>query len=188
MIAGGFTATYERLGHAFRSCQEENTVGAFHEWRKRAKYHRYHLELLRGAYPAMIEPWIDEMHRLTDALGDDHDLSVLTARVRAHPQLFEHDEADAIVVLADDRSAVLRRSGVVARRATGCRGSRQRRRPAARLVERHEEPGVGSGVPHSGDSLTRSREYRKDRTIAEAQPRRSHNRFPGVRPHRSYPR
>lgn len=108
VIAGGLTTTYRRFGHAFRSCQEENTAGAFHEWRKRAKYHRYHLELLRGAYPAMVEPWIDEMHRLTDALGDDHDLSVLAARVRAHPQLFENDEADAIVVLAEGRSSVLR--------------------------------------------------------------------------------
>lgn len=109
VIVGGLSKTYERFGIAFRRCREENTVEAFHEWRKRAKYHRYHLELLRSAYPSMIEPWIDEMHRLTDALGDDHDLAVLTARARAQPEFFgDDDEVDAIIVLAEDRSSVLR--------------------------------------------------------------------------------
>lgn len=108
VIADGLIKTYKRQLLAYRRCRHEKTVGAFHEWRKRAKYHRYHLELLRGAYPSMIEPWIGEMHRLTDALGDDHDLSVLAARVRAQPEFFGGDEAAAIIVLAEGRSSVLR--------------------------------------------------------------------------------
>jgi CHAD domain-containing protein len=112
VIAGGFNRTYERMAKAFQRCQAESTAAAFHEWRKRAKYHRYHLELLRSAYPLMTEPWIDEMHRLTDALGEHHDLSVLTARVSAQPELFGPDEADAIVVLAEGRSSILRRQAL----------------------------------------------------------------------------
>lgn len=112
VIASGLTRTYERLGKAFRRCQDESAGSAFHEWRKRAKYHRYHLELLHDVYPSMTEPWIHEMRRLTDALGEDHDLSVLAARVTAQPELFGPDEADAIVVLATGRSLVLRRQAL----------------------------------------------------------------------------
>lgn len=109
VVAGGVAKTYRRLVRAHRRCRSEPTVEAFHEWRKRAKYHRHHLELLRAVYPSLVEPWVDEMHRLTDLLGDDHDIAVLAARVRAHPEFFGgSDEAEAILVLAEGRSAMLR--------------------------------------------------------------------------------
>lgn len=109
VLAGGITATYELLGRAFGRCRSESSAAAFHEWRKCAKHHRYHLELLCGAYPPMIEPWIAEMRRLTDALGEDHDLAVFTSRVEANPELFGGvDTADALIVLAERRSAELR--------------------------------------------------------------------------------
>lgn len=108
-LQGGIAKTYRRFRNAFSRCGDEPTTEAFHEWRKRAKYHRYHLELLRAVYPSMMEPWVDEMHRLTDALGDDHDLAVLTGRVRSEPELFgSEDMADAILVLAEGRGSVLR--------------------------------------------------------------------------------
>lgn len=109
VIERGVVTTCERLGRAYRLCAREYTAEAFHEWRKRAKYHRYHLELLVGAYPAMIEPWVAEMRKLTDALGEDHDLAVFGAGVRSQPGLFGGDDtADSLVALAEDRSAELR--------------------------------------------------------------------------------
>lgn len=109
VLAGGIAATFERLGRAFGRCRSDSSAAAFHEWRKCAKYHRYHLELLCGAYPPMIEPWIAEMRRLTDALGEDHDLAVFSSSVEANPELFGgRDTADALIVLAERRSAELR--------------------------------------------------------------------------------
>lgn len=113
VIAGGLAKTYRRFVDAAQRCRIERSVEGFHEWRKRAKYHRHHLELLRGTYRPLVEPWADEMHRLTDLLGEDHDIAVLAARVRAHPEFFGgSDEADAIIVLAEGRSSMLREAAL----------------------------------------------------------------------------
>lgn len=50
---------------------------AFHEWRKRAKDLRYHLEFLAPLWPGPLTAHAKELHRLTDLLGDEHDLGVL---------------------------------------------------------------------------------------------------------------
>jgi len=49
----------------------------FHEWRKRVKDHWYHCRLLRNIWPEGMSARIDELKRLSDLLGDDHDLAVL---------------------------------------------------------------------------------------------------------------
>ena len=48
-----------------------------HEWRKSVQYLWYQMRLLRKASPSIIEPLIDELDGLADALGDYHDLAVL---------------------------------------------------------------------------------------------------------------
>lgn len=48
----------------------------FHEWRKRVKDHWYHVRLLRNTWPALMKTYAGEMKRLSDLLGDDHDLAV----------------------------------------------------------------------------------------------------------------
>lgn len=54
----------------------------WHDWRKRAKYLRYQAELLSPSNPAVLTAMEEELHRLTDAIGTDHDLAVLTETVR----------------------------------------------------------------------------------------------------------
>ena len=49
----------------------------FHEWRKRAKDHGYHMQLLRPVWPGPVKARCDEADVLSDALGDDHDLAIL---------------------------------------------------------------------------------------------------------------
>jgi len=53
------------------------SVEAFHDWRKRAKYLRYHLRLLRPTWPAVLKRARSQIKTLADRLGDDHDLAVL---------------------------------------------------------------------------------------------------------------
>jgi len=57
--------------------RENPSVESFHEWRKRAKYLRYHLRLLRPAWPRLLKRTRSEVKTLGDLLGDDHDLAVL---------------------------------------------------------------------------------------------------------------
>lgn len=50
---------------------------SLHEWRKRAKASFYHLQLFRPAWPELLDPWIDALDGLQEALGDHHDVTVL---------------------------------------------------------------------------------------------------------------
>ncbi len=76
-IGGGFTRTYDRGREAFRAAYKKNSPEQFHEWRKRVKYHRYHLHLLRDCWRGPINARRDEAKKLSDILGDEHDLTVL---------------------------------------------------------------------------------------------------------------
>ena len=77
MIEDGLLRTYRRGRKALRIAYETPTAENFHEWRKRVKYHWYHLRLLRELWPAPMKPLAAEAKRLADLLGDDHDLAVL---------------------------------------------------------------------------------------------------------------
>lgn len=76
-LAPGLAKTYRRGRKARRKAYGDPSVGRFHAWRKRAKYHRYHVRLLAALWPPLMKPWLDEVHRLTDLLGDAHDMAVL---------------------------------------------------------------------------------------------------------------
>jgi len=73
----GFAKTYERGKTDLTICLKSPTAEHFHEWRKRVKYHWYHIRLLSGAWPRVVKSRAKELKRLGDLLGDDHDLSVL---------------------------------------------------------------------------------------------------------------
>ena len=56
-------------------------VEELHEWRKRVKDLWYHGLLLRNAWAPVVETQAEEAHRLSEILGDDHDLFVLHERL-----------------------------------------------------------------------------------------------------------
>jgi CYTH domain-containing protein/CHAD domain-containing protein len=87
-IADGLDATYRTGRQALRSAQRDLSDEHMHEWRKSVKYLWYQMRLLRDASPSVIEPLIDQLDRLADALGDDHDLAVLVASLDADAARF----------------------------------------------------------------------------------------------------
>ncbi|WP_110674831.1 CHAD domain-containing protein [Salinicola sp. RZ23] len=107
----GLVATYQRLGQAGESAAEEGSVAAFHEWRKRVKYHRYHCELLRPLWRAELTVRAEEAHRLSDLLGEDHDLAMLAAAL---------DDDDMQRLSAERRQAL---GSLVARRRLRLQGA-----------------------------------------------------------------
>jgi CHAD domain-containing protein len=76
-IGRGLKRTFRDGRRACRRAIESPSAEAFHEWRKRVKDHWYHVQMLRNLWPAFTRPYRDEMERLSDALGDRHDLDVL---------------------------------------------------------------------------------------------------------------
>jgi CHAD domain-containing protein len=107
----GFEKTYRRGRKAMRKCEETNDATIWHEWRKRAKYQRYQWKLLRQLWPPVINCWRDQYHRLTDMLGEDHDLIVLRELLRSRDTpCCDQVSLEALEGLTRERSTALRDS------------------------------------------------------------------------------
>jgi CHAD domain-containing protein len=88
----GWAALGHGVRRVYRSGREVFTVarqkprdGTLHELRKQAKYLSEQLEILAPIAPRMLKGLADRAHKLSDALGDDHDLGVLRQRLRHLP-------------------------------------------------------------------------------------------------------
>jgi CHAD domain-containing protein len=77
MIAPGVRRLYADGRLAMLHAEEEWAPESFHQWRKRSKDLWYVLRLLAPAWPQALEPAAEEAHRLSDVLGDHHDLALL---------------------------------------------------------------------------------------------------------------
>ncbi|HKK28894.1 MAG TPA: CHAD domain-containing protein [Alphaproteobacteria bacterium] len=111
-VAGGLAKTYERARKAMLKAEDKPAEQNVHEWRKRSKYHWYHARLLREIWPELIGPHRDETHRLSDLLGEHHDLAVLRSTVAAEPEAFgEAGMVRTLTQLAEQRQAELAADG-----------------------------------------------------------------------------
>jgi CHAD domain-containing protein len=85
-LAEGLLRSYRRGRTAFTLARAEPTPEHLHDWRKRVKDLWYHLRLLKPISESTMRGHADEAHRLSELLGDDHDLWVLRpADRRARP-------------------------------------------------------------------------------------------------------
>lgn len=75
----GLGQTYMRARKSMRSARKMPTAIAHHQWRKRAKYHRHQCALLRDLRKSPMKKRIKKLNRLSDLLGEAHDLAVLEA-------------------------------------------------------------------------------------------------------------
>ncbi len=80
------TKAYRRSRKAMRGARETRRAAAVHQWRKDLKTLWYQLRLVKPL-AAGIEPLVADMRRLETQLGDDHNLVVLAATLRACPEL-----------------------------------------------------------------------------------------------------
>jgi CHAD domain-containing protein len=108
VVAGGFRRTYQRAREAMAAAYDAPSSERFHDWRKRVKYHRYHLELLDGLWPRQIGARRKEVKALGEMLGDDHDLVVLEATLAAGAGNFGAVSSALVSGLATRRRAELR--------------------------------------------------------------------------------
>ncbi|GGC96045.1 CHAD domain-containing protein [Aquisalinus flavus] len=80
-MAGGLAKTYRRAQKALAAAEDDPSPAAWHEWRKRVKYHWYHARLLREIWPDMVGTRRELADLLSDLLGDHHDLAVFARRM-----------------------------------------------------------------------------------------------------------
>lgn len=129
-VAGGVGKTYKRARKAMQAAWADPTDAALHEWRKRVKYHWYHVRLLEKVNPEMMRPRAQAADDLGDLLGDHHDLAVLDRRLdetgigpgtdldafrallrQRKAELAEAAFARGRLLLAERRKALVRRWG-----------------------------------------------------------------------------
>jgi len=109
LIGPGLRKTYKRGCQAMQAAYADPGVASFHEWRKRAKYLRYQVRLLRASWPRVLKATYKETKQLGDLLGDDHDLAVLEQVIEEAEALSPTNDAEQILLaLAAQRSEQLR--------------------------------------------------------------------------------
>jgi len=100
VVGKGLEASYRRARRAFRAAYEEGTDEAFHNWRKGAQRHWRQMALLSRAWPAYLDARVQEARALSQQLGDDHDLAMLTAFVHSDSAGPLNGEAVAVIEAA----------------------------------------------------------------------------------------
>ena len=103
-VRPGFIGTYRRGRNAMRAAYDQPTAERFHEWRKLAKYHWYHLRLLERVWKPELEARHKTAKTLGDLLGDHHDLAVLRQYLAARKSSAANQ---AMIALIDRRAAEL---------------------------------------------------------------------------------
>lgn len=130
-LADGLTATYRRGRKAMQAALDSNDDASRHEWRKQAKYHGYHIRLLRNVWKPAMKARARELQRLSDLLGRDHDLAVLRGIIGA--ATLDPKHAEAVTTLIDRR-----REKLLARaRSLGERLYAEKPKMFAKQIRRH---------------------------------------------------
>jgi CHAD domain-containing protein len=94
-VEPGLRRVYRRGRKALGVAAAEPSDEHMHELRKRVKDLWHAAQLLRAARPKAMKALADDLHTLSDRLGDDHDLAVLAATARRRPALFVSPAAAA---------------------------------------------------------------------------------------------
>jgi CHAD domain-containing protein len=105
-VSGGLIRNYGRGRQAFAAARSEPTAENLHAWRKRAKDLWYHLRVLQPIAAHTLRGQAQEAHRLSDLLGDDHDLAVLSDSLE-HMRNEIKADVDAVIGLIQHRRAQL---------------------------------------------------------------------------------
>ena len=98
----GLTKVYRRGYKCFQICQDNPSSEDFHQWRKRAKYLRYQLMILRNLWPAMMVSWEKELNHLTNFLGEANNIAVLQHYLLSKRSGLNKKERDLILMLTQD--------------------------------------------------------------------------------------
>jgi CHAD domain-containing protein len=82
-LAAGFRESQARLRKAWKQARKDSTPDRLHRWRKRVKDQASQLRLLRLVMPDAFEALRGEEKETAERLGTDHDLWMLSERLRA---------------------------------------------------------------------------------------------------------
>ncbi|RMG57635.1 MAG: CHAD domain-containing protein [Bacteroidetes bacterium] len=82
-IAPSLRRVYHRGYRGLKLARRMPTTEYLHQWRKRVKYLLYQMEILQPSWPELMTPWALALQQLSQLLGTDHDLAVLSETIEA---------------------------------------------------------------------------------------------------------
>jgi CHAD domain-containing protein len=106
-LESGLLRSYLRGRQTFSRARLSGEMGDLHDWRKRVKDLWYHERLLAPTCGPTVRGHAKELDRLSDLLGDDHDLALLRQELTQASAPAAVD-IDAVLKLIDHRRAELR--------------------------------------------------------------------------------
>jgi CHAD domain-containing protein len=93
-VTAGIERSYRRARRGLRRAERDPSDLNLHEWRKRSKELMYHVRLLRPIKPKRMSELEKDLDDLSDWLGYDHDLIVLSGYIRQYGQLKKAERED----------------------------------------------------------------------------------------------
>lgn len=114
----GLETTYERGRKAMVKARKSGEAADYHDWRKRAKAHRYQVRALRNLWPEAMNARRAAAGKLGELLGQEHDLAVLAQLLREDRAAFGDEAALALFeqLIAERREELQREAKPLARR------------------------------------------------------------------------
>ena len=88
VLGAGLKRVYRNGRDAFAVAQDDPSQEHLHEWRKQVKYLWHQLQVLQPIQLGQLTALADQAHALADALGDDHDLVLLSHKFLEEPDRF----------------------------------------------------------------------------------------------------
>jgi CHAD domain-containing protein len=122
-VEDGLRGTYRDGRRAMKAAFAGARPEDLHEWRKEAKYLRYELQLLSSAWERPLTAYVDELHALSDRLGEYHDLGMLQekdAEGSLADEIYERRSALAEQALSLGARLFAEKPKAFARRLRGC--------------------------------------------------------------------
>ena len=127
-LAPGFKRLYRRGRRAYRKARDEPSSENLHELRKRVKDLWYAAQIVRPAARKRMKRTARKAHRLSDLIGEEHDLALLAERAAQRRDRFDDDAA------ADDLAERIERRRAELRSDALELGSRLYRRKPRKMV------------------------------------------------------
>ena len=91
-LAEGLKRCYREARQAFRHSLASDSTEDVHQWRKGVQHHWRQMQLLAACWPSELTARVDASRTLSQLLGDDHDIALLTQLVSTPTMTFGKPE------------------------------------------------------------------------------------------------
>jgi len=112
-VRPGLTRTYRKGQKRMHKAIERPSTAAFHDWRKRVKDLWYQIRLFGHAWPETLGSLADELHLLSDRLGDGHDLDLLESALKDEARSDSLFDPSPLLPAIDEVRAAKRDAAIV---------------------------------------------------------------------------